>query len=193
MTKPSPTLHKPVLRARSILQGNPLFFDTETTGLHKTAEIIEIGVVDADGKAVLESFVRPRRRIPADATAVHGISNEMVMNAPTWAELWPRIERLFAGRSVGIYNADFDLRMIRQSHALNSLPWETIGGNAFCVMKLYARFYGELQGQRNARWQSLKNAGLQCGIPLPNSHRAVDDAQLTCALVHYMAKAGDRG
>ena len=79
-------------RARTILQGSPLFFDTETTGLGSNAEIVEVGVVDAVGKTVLESLVRPRRRIPSDAIAVHGISNEMVRDAPTWAEVCRRFD-----------------------------------------------------------------------------------------------------
>ncbi len=178
-------------RARAILQDSPLFFDTETTGLNKSAEIVEIGVVDAEGKTVLESLVRPRLRIPADAIAVHGISNEMVSDAPTWAEIWPDVRQLFGGRRVGIFNADFDLRMMRQSHGQHGLPWEELGGSAFCVMKMYARYYGERLGVRNAKWQSLKNAGRQCGIALPNSHRAVGDARLACAIFRYMAGLTD--
>jgi DNA polymerase III epsilon subunit-like protein len=174
-------------RARTVLQGNPLFFDTETTGLGKTAEIVEVGVVDAKGKTMLESLVRPRRRIPADAIAVHGISNEMVRDAPTWAEVWPQVRQLFNGRRVGIFNAEFDLRMLKQSHEQHGLDWEEMGGRAFCVMKMYARYYGELHGLRNAKWQSLQKAGHQCGIALPNSHRAADDARLTCAVFRHMA------
>lgn len=181
--------HTAVLQAQRHLHTDPLFFDTETTGVHSSAEIIEIGIVDAEGQTLLKSFVRPRRPIPADATAVHGITNRMVMDAPSWPELWPRVRQIFAGQEVGIYNADFDLRMMRQSHALHSLAWEPVGGRAFCVMKLYARFFGETHRRGGFRWQSLKKAGAQCGIPLPNSHRAVDDARLTGALLRHMAEA----
>lgn len=179
--------HNAAARARAILEEEPLFFDTETTGLGDRDEIIEVGVVDAKGRTVLESLVRPRRRIPPDASAIHGISNEMVRQAPSWADVWPQVQKLFEGRRVGIFNAEFDLRMIRQSHQQHGLAWEEFEGSAFCVMKMYARYYGDLQGLRNAKWQSLKNAGRQCGISLPNSHRAVGDAQLTCAVFRYMA------
>ena len=117
-----------ILRARTILQCDPLFFDTETTGFRSNAEIVEIGVVDAEGQTVLESLVRPTRRIPADATAVHGITDEMVVDAPKWPEIWPQVRQLFADRSVGIFNADFDLRMMRQSHEQHGLTWEAMGG-----------------------------------------------------------------
>jgi DNA polymerase-3 subunit epsilon len=177
-----------ILRARRILQSNPLFFDTETTGLDSGAEIVEIGVVDVDGQSVLESLVRPCRRIPSGATAVHGISDDMVLDAPTWVEIWPQLKRLLADRRVGIFNADFDLRMMRQSHEQHGLTWEAMGGSAFCVMKMYARFYGELRSQGNFKWQSLQKAGQQCGISLPNSHRAADDARLACAVFRHMAR-----
>ncbi len=174
-------------RARAILQGSPLFFDTETTGLGNNAEIVEIGIVDAEGKTLLESLVRPLGRIPYEATTIHGISNGMVRDAPSWAEVWPEVSQLFIGRRVGTFNAEFDLRMMRQSHQQHGLPWEDLGGSAFCVMKMYARHYGERLGIQNAKWQSLRKAGLQCGIALPNSHRAVDDARLACAVFRHMA------
>ena len=174
-------------RARAILQEGPLFFDTETTGLNSSAEIVEVGIVDAEGNTLLESLVRPCRRIPSGAEAVHGISNEMVRNAPTWAELWPEVSQLFSGKRVGIFNAEFDLRMMRQSHQQHGLSWEDMGGNAFCVMKMYARYYGDKRGIEDAKWQSLQKAGRQCGIALPNTHRAVDDARLACAVFRHMA------
>ena len=182
---------KTVLSARRILLSGPLFFDTETTGLDRFAEIVEIGVVDAAGQTVLDSLVRPKRRIPADATSVHGITNDMVLDAPTWPEIWPEVKRLFADRRVGTFNADFDLRMMRQSHEQRDLPWEEMGGRAFCVMKMYARYYSELVGVGKIKWQSLQRAGQQCGIPLPNSHRALDDARLTSAVFRHMAGRAD--
>ncbi len=177
-------------RAREILATNPLFFDTETTGLGPADEIVEVGIVDAEGKTLLQSLVRPVGRIPFDASAVHGITNEMVLGAPTWEEVWPDVQALFAGRTVGIFNAEFDLRMMRQSHQRHGLEWQPMGGNAFCVMKLYARFYGERLGIGNARWQGLQKAGRQCGIPSRNAHRAVDDARLASQVFRHMAQTG---
>ncbi len=175
-------------RARQILATNPLFFDTETTGLGPADEIVEVGIVDAEGKTLLQSLVRPVGRIPSDVIAVHGITNDMVRDAPTWQEIWPRVKVLFTSCPVGIFNAEFDLRMMRQSHERHGLIWQPIGGNAFCVMKLYARFYGERLGIRNARWQGLQKAGRQCGISSRNAHRAVDDARLASAVFRYMAQ-----
>jgi DNA polymerase-3 subunit epsilon len=57
-------------------------------------------------------------------------------------------------------------------------------------MELYAMFYGDRDPYRGSfRYQSLEIAGRQCGINLPNAHRAVDDCLLTRAVLHYMAES----
>ncbi len=114
-------------RARELLESNPLFFDTETTGLGRSDEIVEVGIVDTEGKTLLQSLVRPVGRIPVEASAVHGITNEMVRGAPTWESVWREVRDLFEGRTVGIFNAEFDLRMMRQSHERRGMQWQPMG------------------------------------------------------------------
>jgi DNA polymerase III epsilon subunit-like protein len=87
-----------------------------------------------------------------------------------------------------MYNADFDLRMMKQTHKRYWLDWTLNDKRFFCVMKLYAAFYGEPSRRgRGFRFHKLESAGAACGIPLSNTHRAVDDAMLTAALFKYMA------
>ncbi len=175
-------------RAREFLTRQPLFLDTETTGINEQAEIVEIAVVDHEGQPLLNSLVKPHGRIPVDATAVHGIDARMVQDAPTWGELWPAVRAMLNGHSVGIYNADFDVRMIRQSNRLAGLAGQQAGVTAFCLMKLYAEYYGDWNASRASfRWQSLEAAGRQCAIALPNAHRAQADALLARAVLLHMA------
>ena len=178
-----------VKMAREWISRKPVYFDTETTGIGPNDGIIEIAVLDHDGAILVDELVKPIGTIPANATAIHGITNEMVKTASQWDVVWPRVEAAFINRVVGIYNADFDLRMIRQTHQKNWLSWfEPEGTLFFCIMKLYAQFYGQWNAQhRNYRWQSLEQAGRQCGIPLPNSHRAKDDTLLSRAVLEFMA------
>jgi DNA polymerase-3 subunit epsilon len=179
-----------MLLAAQYARQHPVFLDTETTGLDPVAEIIEISLVDTDGSVLLDRLVRPTRRIPLEAIQVHGIWNEMVQAAPSWPEVWQDIEPLLAGRTVGIYNAEFDLRMLRQSHAAHGLSWQPPGFSSFCIMKLYAQYRGE-PGRRygSYRWHSLDAAGRQCGLPLTNAHRALDDALLARAVFEHMLPA----
>ena len=176
--------------AKEKLNLKPIFLDTETTGTDENDNIVEISIIDHDGRILIDTLVKPVGRISPGAMAVHRITDEMVTDAPRWSEIWPEVEAIFSGRLLGIYNADFDLRMMRQSHARNWMQWTDLAGmEVFCIMKLYAQFYGQWNSRRgNYRWQSLDNAGRQCGIPLPNSHRAKDDTLLTKEIFLHMAK-----
>lgn len=159
-------------RARQLWGTNPLFLDTETTGLSEKAEIVEICIIDYDRTVLLDTLVRPRYPIPADATRIHGITNQMVSSAKTWMHIWPEVEKILSGRSLGIYNAEYDLRLMRQSHQQIGLPWRSLDVRSFCIMTLYSDFSGA------SKWQRLEVAGRKLGIPLPNSHRAKDDTVL---------------
>jgi DNA polymerase-3 subunit epsilon len=189
MTIPvSPSLRQRAIEtARSVVNNRPVYLDTETTGLKQTDEIIEISIIDDDGKPLVETLVKPSQPIPADATAIHGISNEEVKSARAWPIVWPEIRSALFGRMIVIYNAEFDLRMLQQSHARYRLPWKE-RLNTFDLLKLYAEFRGEWDARRNSyRYQSLDAAGKQCGIELPNAHRSTADTLLTRALLHHLA------
>lgn len=173
--------------ARRWVEQRPVYLDTETTGLDKNAEIIEIGVVGPDGDVLFESFVRPLGPIPADAIRLHGITNETVQNAPAWPLVWPSVREHLVNRPVGIYNADFDLRLMRQSMERYRLTWrESL--NAFDILQLYSEYRGVWDAYKKSyRFFRLEEAGRQLGISIPNSHRAVDDARLARAVLHRLA------
>jgi DNA polymerase-3 subunit epsilon len=174
--------------AKDIIARKPLYLDTETTGMKDHDEIIEICILNWDGEVLLDSLVNPTRMIPPDATRIHGITYSMVRNSPHWSEVWEQVVQLVSGHIVGIYNADFDIRMMKQSHNINQIKWDSSHIQPFCIMKLYAKFYGQWNDfKRSYRWQSLENAGKQCNINLPNTHRAKDDTLLTRAVLHHIA------
>jgi len=168
-------------KARQILPLNPIFLDTESTGLGGRAEIIEICLVDAAGNKLIDTLVRPRSTIPSDAVQLHGISNEQVSGARSWLQVWPEIEILLKGRYVGIYNAEFDLRMMQQSHRANGLTWKPPGAQLFDIMKMYADFAG------HTKWQKLESAARQCGLVTSQAHRAYQDALLARGVFMFMA------
>jgi DNA polymerase-3 subunit epsilon len=185
-----PVAHPKVIqRARQILAYDPIFIDTETTGFSPDDVVIEIGIVNLRGETLYESLFKPAIPIPPDSIAVHGITEAAVMSAPSWKDAWPGVQAVMEGRYVGMYNLDFDLRLMQQTHERYWLEWSLDEKRFFCVMKLYAAFYGEISRRgRGYRFHKLEAAGAACGIPLPNSHRAVDDALLTAALFKYIAE-----
>lgn len=177
--------------ARRWLEQDALFLDTETTGLHAGAEIVEITLIDITGAPVLDTLVRPERPIPAALTRIHGIDNAMVAGAPRWPEIHERLLEVIEGRLVVIYNADFDLRMLAQVANQHALSWPGImfrnDGQtrlendtvAHCAMREYARFWGEKQ--------KLGNAAQQQGITVVGAHRALADCRMTLGVVRAMA------
>ena len=173
----------------SFSSASQFFLDTETTGTGPAAEIIEVAIVDHEGRLLLDELVKPKGAIEPGAFQVHGISPELLQGKPTWKDAWPRVEAVLAGKLVGIYNSEFDVRMMRQSHQKYWMDWRLQEQNFFCIMKLYAQFFGKWDSRRGSySWQSLDQAGRQCGIPLQNTHRAKDDALLARALLLYMAR-----
>src|SRR4051812_34153162 len=89
-------------------------FDCETTGTDPDVDqIVSLAIVrlDGDGVEVVRNLwlVRPSRAIPAEATAVHGIGDADVADAPTFAEVAGDVLALLDGAVFVGHNAEFDL------------------------------------------------------------------------------------
>lgn len=172
--------------AQDWLKLDPLYLDTETTGLGPADEICQIAVLDAAGGVLISQLVRPTIPIPADASRIHGITDADVTGAPTFAELWPQLREVLHMRHVVIYNANYDVRMMRQSGKL--LIPARLAINPLCAMELFAQFYGEWNHRhRSYRWQSLGFAGAHCGINQGSAHQAISDAEACRKIVMHMA------
>lgn len=179
---------KVIQRAKEILALNPIFLDTETTGTGPSDLIIEVGIVDVNGKVLYEGLVNPGKPIPAESSAVNGITNGDVKDEPHWPEVWPVIEIVLKNRVIGIYNADFDMRLLRQTCLAYKLKWDIQMEQSFCVMKLFSAYYGEWNPRYNGfKSHKLEFAGTFCGLTEQNTHHAVDDAKLTAELLRFIA------
>ncbi len=176
-----------IAKAQIELNRQPVYLDTETTGLHNADQIIEICIVDHDGAVLFESLVKPTTKISFEAMRVHHITAALVQDAPPWLEIWPQVAAILQERRCVIYNADFDLRLMRQSHLAHRLVWDA-PINHFCLMKLYAQFRGDWNSRTgDYRWYSLDEARWQCRLTLPNAHRARADTLLARAVLQYIA------
>lgn len=181
----------PQKKAQRWLRDNCLIMDTETTGLGDDAEIVEISLIDTTGEILLNTLVKPRRQIPPEATAIHGITNEMVADAPSWIKVCSKFYHLINGRNVVIYNSDYDTRLLEQTNAAN---W--IVGPCFieppvfeCAMLAYAEFYGQKSDRGGYKWQKLTAAAAQQGVTLEGTpHRALSDCLTTLGVIKAMAR-----
>jgi DNA polymerase-3 subunit epsilon len=164
----------------------PVFLDTETTGLDTTAEVLEISVVDWNGNVLLDTLVKPKGLISPAASAIHGITAEMVANAPTWPEVLPQLQQVLADKMGVTYNAAFDLRMMLQSsEAWGLTPEPCFGAKTFfCAMLEYAHWRNlpDFYRKRN-KWIKLEEACRHEGVVLLNAHRALADCYMTLNLV----------
>jgi DNA polymerase III subunit epsilon len=162
-----------------------VFLDTETTGFGPEAEIVDVGIVDASGRTLFESLVRPQQPIPPDAYAVHGISDAMVVTAPEWPDVGPLVSRILLESAVVVYNAAFDLQMVNQMNARYGAP--PLPASWHCAMLQYAAFAG-IWNERygNFRWHKLDAALAAFGLS-PATHRATSDAEACRVVVRGMA------
>jgi DNA polymerase III subunit epsilon len=179
------------LEVAGVLAYDPVFLDTETTGLDDRAEVVEVAVIALDGRVLVDSLVRPTIPIPGTATAVHGIGPLDVADAPTFAELWSKLAAAIEGHVVVIYNAAYDIRALHQSAracSIGLLPWTS---PHFCMMTAYAEYWGDWSDWHgNYKWQSLSAAAAQQQLVVPtNLHRAGADAELTRRLACHIAAA----
>ena len=73
-----------------------LFFDLELTGVFERDEILSVSIVDGTGKTVMDTLTRPMRNKRWKRTEkIHGITPDMVKDAPTLAEIAPRLREIF--------------------------------------------------------------------------------------------------
>jgi len=90
--------------------------DIETTGLHKVHDgIVEIAAIRYEHCRETASFftmVNPLRPIPAGATAVHGITDDMVLDAPTLADVLPSLLDFLGDSLIVGHWVNFDLSFI---------------------------------------------------------------------------------
>lgn len=166
--------------------------DTETTGLGTDAEIVEFSAISASGEVLLDTLIKPVKPIPDDVVKIHGITNEMVENAPTWADVHDHVMQILAGNKPVIWNAAYDTRLIRQTAALYNQASSELNAlllNSQCAMLRYAKFWGDFDDYRGSyRWQRLEAAARQQGVIVEGTaHRALCDVKTTLAVMKAVA------
>lgn len=172
--------------------GDFVILDTETTGLGSDAEICQVAIIDSQGKTLLDTLVKPVRAIPAEATRIHGITNDMVKAAPNFINVAQAVWDACQGKTVIVYNAEYDFRLLEQSEkACNPLAlsdWHTIERE--CAMIKFAEIYGDWNDYKQSyRWQKLETAARHYGLPVVDAHSALGDCQMTLAVCKAMLAA----
>jgi DNA polymerase-3 subunit epsilon len=168
-------------------QGSPLLddcafavVDVETTGMRAGGgdRITEIAVVVVHGgrrEVVLDSLVNPGRPIPPAICAITNITNAMVRDAPTFAEVVDQVMAALAGRVFVAHNARFDWGFV--SAEVRRARDLALDGPQLCTVRLARRL---VKGVRSC---GLDNLTQHFGFDNPARHRAAGDALVTADLL----------
>lgn len=95
-----------------------IVLDTETTGLSPKDghRMVEIGAIEIIGRRptgrTFHKYLNPGRDIEADATRVHGITNERVKDCPSFAQIAPEFLAFIGSDPLVAHNAGFDMGFI---------------------------------------------------------------------------------
>lgn len=148
----------------------PIYYDTETTGISAERDrVIEIAAYDSVNDTSFVRLINPGCPIPAEATAIHKISNEMVANAPSFTEVAQEFIEFCSGDVILIaHNNDaFDLHFLRNEFGRNQLEmpaWKFLDS-----LKWARRYRPDLPRH------TLQFLREMYGIAANNAHRALDD------------------
>ncbi len=182
---------EPVLGAVPLAELPFAVVDVETTGLRARAgdRVTEIAVVHVDGGRVelaLASLVNPEVPIPAYITALTGISDELVRDAPPFALVADELLAALHGRVFVAHNAAFDWRFV-------SAELERAGAfvprvERLCTVRMARALVPELE-RRN-----LDSVRQFFGIETDHRHRAGGDALVTAAVLRrLLGRAAESG
>jgi len=161
--------------------------DIETTGGHASANgITEIAVYIHDGKKVVKHFetlINPLQKIPAYITALTGIDNYMVADAPLFEDIAATLYQLLNDTIFVAHNVNFDYSFIK--YHLKASGYE-LAEKKLCTVRLSRKTFPGLPSY------SLGNLCRSLSLPIDNRHRAGGDAKATVKLLEYcMANGGD--
>ncbi len=147
--------------------------DIETTGLDANKDaIIEIGAIKFNGRRIEDewtTFINPNRHIPEAITNLTGIDDSMVRNAPRLGDVIEELESFVGERPVLGQNVRFDLGFLQRQRILLFNQVIDTYELASVLLPTASRY-------------NLGALGQQLGIPLPATHRALDDARVTHAV-----------
>jgi DNA polymerase-3 subunit epsilon/ATP-dependent DNA helicase DinG len=146
--------------------------DIETTGLNENQDsIIEIAAVKFNGKRIEDEFntlLNPGKQIPDFITGITGIDNAMVRQAPRLRDIAHELTAFVGDAPILGHNVSFDIKFLRKAGLFEYQQTLDTYELASVLMPTATRY-------------NLGALGKQLGIPLPATHRALDDARVTQA------------
>lgn len=151
------------------------FFDLETTGIDVSKDrIVEISIFKVFPNGTTESktwLVNPTIPIPAQASAVHGITNEKIANEPTFNELASQVHNMIKDSDLGGFNSDrFDIPLLAEELLRAGLDFDMKNRVSVDVQTI---FHKKEERTLSAAYKFYCNGSLE------NAHSAEADTMAT--------------
>ncbi len=148
-----------------------IVLDTETTGLDYTREkMVEFAALRLENGKIKDEFqtlINPQQHIRKSSIAIHGITAEMVADAPTEAEVMPKILEFIGDYPIVAHNAIFDYTFINE--ASKRVTGNEIKNERIDTQQMFKEVYPELDAHGlNALTEKFK-------VELKDHHRAMGD------------------
>lgn len=115
-----------------------VIFDLETTGVNTvTDRIVQIAIMKINENGEQETanrLINPQMPIPKSATEIHGITDEMVKDAPAFKEIAKSLFDIFDGCDVGGYNSDnFDVPLLMEEFNRAAIQYPAPGSEVVFI------------------------------------------------------------
>ena len=171
------------------LDGPIVCFDLETTGLDKKTELItEIGAVvleNGEVKEKFQTFVDPMRPLAPNIVQLTGITDDMLIGAPTQEEAIRAFLDFVGDRPLAAHNAEFDIGFIREGCKRYEIPFTPTYLDTLPLAQNLLPDLGKYK---------LDIVCRHLNLPDFNHHRASDDAAMVGhMLVPFIQMLRDRG
>jgi len=158
-----------------------VFFDLETTGVDiATARIVQIACIKLNMDGSMEEkkmLINPTIPIPAEAIEVHGITNEMVKDAPLFSQIAKGLFSFFKDCDIAGYNSDnYDVPLLCEEFARLSILFLCWDYNLVDVLKYERLLRPNKLGDVYKRYT---------GKELEGSHDAMNDTRATLEILFH--------
>jgi DNA polymerase-3 subunit epsilon len=182
----------PGIRSAPLASLDFTIVDVETTGwAPDEAGITEVGAVRVhDGRVVAEysSLVNPGTPVPPAITELTGISDQMLASAPPIAAVLPGLFAFAEGSVIAAHNAPFDLGFLTAACSGMGRAWP-----AFEVLDTVRLARHLMATPQEVPDRKLATLASFFDTPVRPSHRALDDARATAAVLgRLLARLADR-
>lgn len=179
------------LDARLLSETEFVVVDVETTGAKTPpCRITEIGAYRISQGRIVDSFetlVNPEMPIPSFIATLTGITDDMVKDAPVFADVATDWLNFADGSVLVAHNAAFDVRFLNHEIG-NVYPGWRMSNDHLCTVKLSRSLFPHLENHR------LHTVAENFSIFIANRHRAGGDALATAEIfLHMLAHLDDHG